>query len=519
MIGWARTLDNPCSLSRRLLSWIVGRDSRLYGLALVGGMLYVISGLAYGIDHVKCANWPSALVGSLSSVTYLLALGSMTAAWFGLAYMDGERYYALQRNRAVVASWIVASALHVCVTVIPPFLSDDTLAYGATGAALSLHGQPMYAPLGASLPTDDPYGMLIAQYPDWLTHGSTYGPGFNLLAALVVALAGRDVTLALHLFQFACAGAILLTGHLSATAAARMTRSGTADDAGGRFGTGVYLRTARLVLFCPLAVIEASSNAHNDAFLALAVAGFAALVSRANGGAAITVLTAGVTIKLSGLLLPVFCAATLFRQWASDHRKRTAGGVLVLLAAGFAFWVGWPLVELTATTAVRLIGTPDEIRPFCTRSLECAPRALLHFGLGVPWASWLLGLAFRTAAVVLMLVFAARARTLAQALAHGAAFLLFYYLFMHAYMQAWYLLSLLPLLSFLHERWQPVAAVFIVSSLAQYALDFLLACGGASPWPEIRESAGLLIVLAPPCLVLVWHRPALGPPADAHGTY
>ena len=488
---------------RRLWNWLIEHEPRLYALALTGTLFYIASGLGYGIDRVKCVNWPPVTVGVLSSAAYGVALTMMIAAWLGLSSAKPRSTGRHSGRSAVRDTWMVAVVLHGSVMVIPPFLSDDALAYCAIGSAISLHDQSMYAPLRESLPATDAYALLISQYPQWLAHGSTYGPGFNVIAALVISLAGQNVSLALHLFQLVATGAILLAGQFTARAAATLARHRAVDASSLSCVDDAHLRALRCVLLCPLAVIEASSNAHNDSLLALAVAAFAWLIANGRTNSAFLLVATGITVKLSGVLLLAFFTIRQFILWAASRRALVAGGLLAAIGVAQTFWFAWPLIERSANAVVRLIGSVDESHPFCTRSLECGPRALLHFGFGWPWASWLLGLAFRATGAVLLIVLAARAKTRAQLLSHAAAFLLFYYLFLHAYMQAWYLLSLLPLLPFLDDRWKPAAISFVASSLAQYALDFLLACGNASPVPEVRESVGLMIVLLPPCCVIL----------------
>ena len=170
--------------------------------------------------------------------------------------------------------------------------------------------------------------------------------------------------------------------------------------------------------------------------------------------------------------------------------------------------LAWPLLGETASTVVRLVAPPDGGTPFCTRSLECLPRWLFHFGLGWSEAAWAVGLLFRAGGIALLLVLAWRSRAEDTGLAALGSFILVYYLFLHAYMQAWYLLMLLPLTPFFSRRLKPVALAYMVSSLAQYGFDFAWSCTKDLPWAILREIGGLVVVLAPPLTVLAlgWRR-------------
>lgn len=490
----------------RSASQFAVNDIWLYLLSGLGAVLYVLAGSGFAIDRVRCANWPSAGIGWLSAGLFVLALVAMGSAWLGLVFL--ARSVGPERG-AWGKSLVAAVLVHAVILVAPPFLSDDPLAYGAIGSLVARHGQAMYAPLSA-LPADDAYRQLIGQYPVWLAHPSTYGPGINALSALVVAVAGDNVRLALRLFQLIAGLAILAAGLLTASAASAWAKN---DPQNGDPGT-VRLAAFRLVLFSPLALIEATGNAHNDALLALSIAGFAWAVTRYRLGIGSVALLLALLAKVSALLPIAFVVVRKVFYQSLRHPARRAAWLLALAGAiAFGlFWLFWPLLAETANTVVRLIAPPDGGSPFCTRSIECAPRWLFHFVFNSPTWAWLLGLAFRAGGVALLLVMAWKSRHRDDELAVLAAFLLFYYLFFHAYMQAWYLLLLLPLVIFLSAPLQAVAVVFMLSSLAQYGFDFLWSCSKEPPFAIMREIGGLAVVLLPPLLVLLmtwWKRPTL----------
>jgi len=490
--------------------WFLASDRRLFVLALAGAIAYGASGYFYRVNWVDCGNRPSFSTGLVSGITYLLALSLMTAAWLGFDVFRQRTSDGAAIHFSFRTSLIAALAVHLVVALVPPFLSQDTLAYGAIGSAMANHDQSMYMPLGMSLPAADPYAIKIAAHSAWLAHGSTYGPLFNYLAAAVVYVAGDNVTMALRLFQAVSLIAIFGAALFAADAARTWQQKRLSEAGDVPNEADVATRVLRLVLFCPLALIEATGNGHNDAILALFAAAAAWLIVKPRFGLALGVLIGAVLIKASAVFLPALFILHRLALRVRDHRTVILTGIGLGLCVVAAVWFGWPLIEHSASTIIRMIGTVDDIYPFCTRSLECFPRALLHIVLDMPWASWSVGLVFRILGVGLLIVIAWRSATAGTFLAAAATFLLFYYLFLHAYMQAWYLLSLLVLLYFIGDRLMLVAKVFIISSLAQYALDFSLACAKEPLWAGLREAIGFVIVLLPPSLVLArqfWFPP------------
>src|SRR5262249_40301755 len=140
----------------------------------------------------------------------------------------------------------------------------------------------------------------------------------------------------------------------------------------------------------------------------------------------------------------------------------------------------------------------------CSRSLECLPRALLRFGFAAPVAAWCVGLAFRAAAAIALVVIARRSRGLAAA-ANG---LFLYYLYLHAYLQTWYLLSLLPRARFADGDWPPALRVFLGASVLYYAVRIPFNCDLSPPVVALKELAEGLIVLTPPTVALLRARRA-----------
>ncbi|MBU1174257.1 MAG: hypothetical protein KKH72_02560 [Alphaproteobacteria bacterium] len=499
---------------------IAGRFSRpalrevpYFVLSALGALLYVASGSAFAIHEVRCVNWPPDATGWTAAALYGAGLAAMGAAWLGLVARTATGAPA---PGAFARSLIAAILVHAIVLAAPPFLSDDTLAYGAIGALAGLHGLPAESPLGA-LPEGDAYRLMISQYPAWLSSPSTYGPLFNWLATLVVTIAGDNVLVCLRLFQLLASLAVVATALIASAAARDWCR----NDPRRGDAAAMRLTSLRLVMFSPLALVEATGNGHNDALLALVVAAFALAIVNSRHAAGPALLAAGLLVKLSVLVpLGFYMAHWIARAMSGFPRsKRVLAAVGAALAAGILFWVVIPYLGGTAGTVVRLFAPAADGAPFCTRALECPPRWLFHFVLGWPDAAWLIGLVFRFGGLALLVSLAWRNRRLADPLPALACFILFYYLFFHAYMQAWYLLALLPLIVFLAAPLRPVAYAFILASLAQYGLDFAWACSKAMPWVIVRELGGVMIVLVPPLIALARaHAASTSLPAGRRST-
>jgi hypothetical protein len=266
------------------------------------------------------------------------------------------------------------------------------------------------------------------------------------------------------------------------------------------------------VLFCPVAIVEASGNGHNDALLALTTAAAVLLFHRRRRGAALLALAAGLAVKASaGLALALAAGAMLLGRWpAARHDARIQRRLLLMatLAAGLGVIVLALLRDRLGPTTelARLIGDASAPLDHCTRSVECLPRTLLRVVLGWPLAAFGLGLLFRVAAA-LMLFEVARRREPMGAMVLG---LLLYYLYLHPYLQTWYLLSLLPLLPFAEPRLRQPLHAFFVAAVFYYAVRIPFACDTSPTVVALKELAEGLIVIVPPTRIWLRARRATG---------
>lgn len=501
-------MKEAISRLRPFFAWFV--------VAALGVGCCIAGGQLYRIDRVRCETWPPLAVSLPYAPVYLLGLAAISVAWLGI-----DRSV---RRLPLPPPWQIGALgalLHVLALCALPFLSDDPLAYAAIGRALTMYHQSAATPLREALPPDDTIYVLIKQYDNWLRVGSQYGALFNQVCALIAALAGRSLVGLLRGFQAVALLATIGTAVLAGWAA-RHAPGPSSEERAAPAGTECERRQARalaLVLFCPLALIEGTMNAHNDALLALGVAAFACCLVRRRTGLAWLPLVFVVLIKASGLLcLGLYAAYQAFRLASRILPERLVQRVhkhLILFACALAvlctvaclvILAAAPSVIAASPSLGLLLGSPNDTYPYCIRSIECVPRAVLHFFFGWKLASWAVGILFRAAAGGLLLYMASRSQGGASHLAATAVYLLFYHLFLHGFSQPWYLLSLLPLLGFLDLRLQRVAIAFCISNLAYYSVSFVFNCERRPIVFLVKETLQTLIVLGPPLILLVRSR-------------
>jgi hypothetical protein len=449
-------------------------------LALAGAVLLWLPAFRFRIDAVTCAVWPAHGAGAFYALAYVGAVALLTAGWL----------------RALRADWslrrvLVAGALvHAVAMVAPPFASNDPLFYSALGRALHRFHASAGTSLSLTLPAGDPF---LAPLPEsWRAGTSAYCAGFNQLTAAVDALAGDSLFLHLRLFQ-------ALNGTLLVAAAALV---------GLAFGP----RAATLLLLAPLAVVDGTVNPHNDALLAVATAAFALALSRRREAAGLLALAAALLVKMSGALLFVFEVLRLMlRPIATRLRASTVlwAGVALAVTGVTAIVVAaraWP--EFGAFAA--LFGDPLDPYPRISRSVEALPRALLTYIVHAPLWSWRLGLVFRGAGAVWLLYCAFCAARELLPLRWAAIMLFGYFLFLHGYLQSWYLLPLLTLATQLPEWMQRPLRIFVVCATAYYALHLPLDCDLSPVVIGAKElcEAALVILPAAVTLLAAWRRRA-----------
>jgi hypothetical protein len=462
-------------------------EQGLVALALCGVALLAVPGLRYRIDGSSCASWPPVGQSLGYAAVYLLALLLLTVAWLGLVRRASEPGGPSLRRVLVYAALVHAVAL-----LVPPFLSDDPLFYAALSRVLAAFHGSAYTPLCQTLPAGDPF--LTVLTPSWQCGTSAYFPGFHWLALAIGRLAGTSLTLHLRLYQLAGASLMLLTAWVAGAALAP-TRLPPALG-------------AALLAWNPIAVIEGTINAHNDALLALGCAGFACFVVRQRPLPALACLLACLAVKASaGLLLGMYGLSLLFglvrRRWpAVSRRLPWALGVALAVALVAIALLRAPTGGLNMFTA--LIGSPADPWDYCTRSLECLPRVILRWLLLRPTAAWKVGLGFRALAAGWLLWCAWRAER--RPLTWLATGLFIYYLLLHGWAQTWYLLPLLPLLPFASAATAPAMRTVCVSGCAYYGGYLIGGCVDTNLGRGVVDLLEGLATVAPPAVALWRYR-------------
>lgn len=458
------------------------------GLALLGALLLLVPATRLRVDRLTCARWPSAAEELWRWGAYALSVALLTVGW-GLVV---RRAQGLGLLRILLGGAVV----HACALLAPPFLSSDVLFYAAIGRAQGVFHHSAHELLYRVLPAGDRFLVMLPD--EWQRGNSAYGPLFNRLAALLGALAGDDLGLSQRLFQGVGATAALLAAYVA--------------------GRALGPRAAALIMYCPLVVIEATVSGHNDSLLLLLTAAAVAALARGRPWAGLGLLGLGLLIKLSAVLMPGFLLLVLL--WSRLTRARR--GLWALAGLGVAGLVlgllAWRAMRGTGATwtLLHLLGQTGVDTEFCTRSLECLPRAVLRWLFGWPQAAGVVGLLvralaaawlWRTVAQTATRVRGATGAAAGQELLRGAArFLFVYYWLLHAYVQPWYLLVLVPLLPYAAPDLRWAMAAYVVAGAAYYPVDLPFDCDLSHPTVAFSELAGIFVLVGIPLLVLRWRR-------------
>jgi hypothetical protein len=481
-----------------------------WALGLAGALLLVVPARRLRIDAVDCPAWPAPTTTALYMGVYLLALLCLTLCW--VRSLKQARSGQLTLRGVLIGG----AGLHLLSLLGLPFLSYDPLYYSAIGRAMAtFHGSP-YEALSMVLPPGDPF--FVALLPEWRSGVSPYFPGFNGVAWAVAKLAGDDRTLHLRGYQIIGFVSILLTAVLAALAAGGPRRAALNGDgdAGGPDPLAPRPQSraaeaAALVLLCPLALIEATLSGHNDALLAVSVALYALCLSRGRLFLAFVPLALGLSIKASAALLLLFHGAVagllLLRALRQRGRSTWIAIMTVGIAAGAAaLWWSQPYVARYAHPLSKLIGKNTLTDYYCTRAVECLPRAFFWWVLNEKLISGVIGLVFRAAALCFLVYIAARAAKDRRYLAWSAVFVGLYYLFFHAFSQAWYLLVLLPLLPYAPAWARPALRTFCITAVTYYFLRMPFNCETRHLPLVIIEILEPMLLIFPPVGLLLRER-------------
>jgi len=207
----------------------------------------------------------SAVLLILSTAGFLLVLRS---AW---------------RMRLRVSTVIIAAAvLHGVVLLAPLLFSRDVYSYATYGRIVSVHHDNPYVTTPADVP-DDPFTPVVSR--EWIDMPSVYGPAFSLVAAGVTR-AVRSPAMVVSAFRVLAAVASLAALMLIVFASRRLAPE-RSPFAAALFGLN------------PVVLLHTVGGGHNDALLALCVAGAVALLSLGRPLIATAALALATAFKVS----------------------------------------------------------------------------------------------------------------------------------------------------------------------------------------------------------------------------
>ncbi|MEO6954693.1 MAG: hypothetical protein ABI321_23035 [Polyangia bacterium] len=435
--------------------------------ALAGATLLVVVAARFRLDLTLCSAWPSRAIGCAYGVVYLVAVLLLAWAW----------------KRGVHPLFVVAA--HAIALGAAPFLSSDPLMYAAVGRALSL-GAPATRDVTSALGADHPF--LVPLVPAWRLGTSAYGPAWNAIAS-VVGHAMKDhlgATLRAHQLV-ACLSILVGAALVARTRAAFVT-----------------------VALCPLAVVEATIGAHNDALLVP----FAALAlvcwQRRRPLVAAVVLCAGVLVKASAAIYAAPVVLALFLAWLPSARARRLALACVVPLSGLALVLMAQLANGPLDALARIVGRPDVPYDHCTRSFECLPRILFRFVFHAGTLAWATGIVFRLVGALWLAYASLRAAEAPrkEALAWIVRGLFIYFLALHGWAQSWYALPLVVALPGLEGDTQtlPALRAYLVSSVCYYALVLPMSCLDNPVLVAVSDLAEGLVTVVPPIVLLARAR-------------
>ncbi len=398
---------------RPILSHIRWHTAGAFPLTPVGLLLALLAACALAIGSSFSPAYfriPDAWVFVLRIVGW-----SLTALLYFLL-LRRVRAGAVLQTRTVLG---VAAVLAAPFLLAFPVFAGDIFAYVAT-AKVAILGNPYV--LTPSVLGDD--AILHGVFGMWQGWPLTYGP---LWAGFVKVLSWmtHDNAALFMLFRMTSLAAVLGMGAVLCRVASPAR--------------------AALLLWSPIVLVDAVADAHNDIFVGLAILGAVLLIHRPwRSGFALAI---SVALKYTTLpLLPLFVAAQPGRRvWL--HRTLAYGGATVLTL--FLLFLPWWSGSST------FLGVRNQSTLFVPPPITAQyPLFFTAFSVGVPVHPEVFARALGAALFVLTLVYltwrlATRRSAVVPTIALGIGAYLF---FGASYVQAWYLLWLLPLLPLLGRR-------------------------------------------------------------------
>ena len=342
--------------ARSLAPWVAVGCAGAMGMVLTGTRIGAVP------DPHRALWWLTIPSGGapLASVFFYVSVGLLVVAWLGV----GRR--ALAGGLTTAQAWIILAVWGLPLLLGPPLFSRDLYSYVGQGL-LAHHGLNPYAVAPSAL---GHIPLLSAIATVWRDTTSPYGPLFVVSTKVVASVAGGSLVVQVVAFRaLELIGVVLVMVSLP-----RLARHLGTDP-------GVALWLGAL---SPLALFSFVASGHNDSLMVgLLVAGVTlAVTGRLLPGLLLCALAA--TIKLPAAAAVAFLAVDGLGPVGGPKRWKVlgeAGAVLagVFVAVTLVCGYGWAWVGPTALripTELRVLSTPSV-------SLGSAAYSLLH-PLGLP---------------------------------------------------------------------------------------------------------------------------------------
>ncbi|TML01852.1 MAG: hypothetical protein E6G40_01915 [Actinobacteria bacterium] len=267
------------------------------------------------------------------TIVSLLILAALVLA-LGVVFLEAWR--GRVRLGAVLAAVGVSLALAVAAPVL---LSRDVYSYAVYGRIFTLHGANPYLVPPSAFPFD-PFVQVASR--EWIHAPSVYGPAFTLLSASVAWIWGGSVAGTLLAFKVIAAASVGVASLLAARTAETIR-------------PGKQAAAATAIGLNPVIVVHTVGGGHNDALLALCIAGALMLAVRSQSSAdhrpsnghstgpaflgATTLLTLAVLVKSVALPILLLWLWHVVRRTSTDRRNIAVvtHGLLVVALAGAGF--------------------------------------------------------------------------------------------------------------------------------------------------------------------------------------
>jgi hypothetical protein len=309
----------------------------LAGVALSSVLLYLLA-FVYPYNIFELYPYPRLAVYRFAQddPTVIWRLTTAFVIQYGLYFLG---WRAAQQARGRIAWLIVlggALASGLVLLFLYPFDAADVFDHIMRGRILSVYGGNPFRDLAAQFP-DDPF----YAYAAWRHVPSSYGPGWELLAAGITSLAGDG--LIANVLAFKAVEGIFLAASV-----------GLVFLILRRAAPERLLAGVTLLAWNPLILYETLGNAHNDIVIVfLMLAAVLALLYRRYTLAILALLLGGLFKFIPLLLLPA--AGLMALRSLPDNRARLrflvvttlSAGVLIVLAYA-PFWYGPEILKTTS---------------------------------------------------------------------------------------------------------------------------------------------------------------------------